>query len=64
MVGPVSVVHVVVPFAVLVSALMAAPPVAAVTVTAARAFWIPRKKIAKVITPKISRGLYASCSEK
>lgn len=60
MVGPVSVVHVVVPFAVLVSALMAVPPVAAVTVTAARAFWTPRKKIAakttKVIAPRICGG--------
>jgi hypothetical protein len=43
-VGPVSVVHVAVPFAVFVSALIAPPPVAAVTVTAAKALFTPAKK--------------------
>lgn len=55
-VGPVSVVHVAVPFVVLVSALMALPPVAAVTVTAAKTLFAPAKnktaaKAANAITP-------------
>jgi hypothetical protein len=57
MVGPVSLVHVAVPFVVLVSALIALPPVAAVTVTAAKALFMPTKnktdaKNANVIAPK------------
>lgn len=61
MVGPVSVVHVAVPFVVFVSALMVLPPVAAVTVTAAKALCAPTKnnaaaKAAKVITLKICPG--------
>jgi hypothetical protein len=47
-VGPVSVVHVAVPFVVLVSALTAPPPVAAVAVTAASAFCAPIKNSAIV----------------
>jgi hypothetical protein len=48
-VGPTSAVHVAVPFAVLASALMALPPVAGVTVTAAKTLRAPaRNKIAAV----------------
>lgn len=57
-VGPVSVVHVAVPFVVLVSALTAPPPAATVTVTAAEAACTPVKnnaiaKTADITAPKI-----------
>ena len=51
-VGPVSVVHVAVPFVVFVSALMVLPPVAAVTVTAAKALFAPTKNNAIAKTAK------------
>ena len=56
-VGPVSVVHVAVPFVVFVSALMAVPPVAAVTVTAARAIRTPANKAATKTTKAISQNI-------
>jgi len=59
-VGPVSVVHVAVPFVVLVSALMALPPVAVVTVTAANALFAPANNAATKITKTIPRILCES----
>ena len=57
-VGPVSVVHVAVPFVVFVSALIVLPPVAAVTVTAAKTLFVPAKnktnaKATKAVAPRI-----------
>ena len=51
-VGPASVVHVAVPFVVFVSALMALPPVAAVTVTAAKTLCAPAKNKKTAMTMK------------
>jgi hypothetical protein len=57
----VSVVHVVLPFVVFVSALIALPPVAAATVTAADALFTPAENkttaaTAKVIFPNVRKG--------
>ena len=52
-VGPASIVHVAVPFVVLVSALIAPPPVAGVAVTAAKTLFTPAKnKTAAAIAKK------------
>jgi hypothetical protein len=55
-VGPVSVVHVAVPFVVLVSALMALPPVAGAAVTAASAMLAPAKN--KIVARTTRKALF------
>lgn len=54
--GPVSVVHVAVPFVVFVSALMALPPVAVVMVTVAKAILAPTKN--KIVAKATRKALF------